>query len=108
MGVDNLVEDLINKYKQLIYTQIEHGNDETVKILLIELESCNYMLNFLEDYRNLLKPLHFNSKNEKAKFILNTIQAAVNNLPYKEDHEFLFKKACKKTLTWLFWTLKQN
>ena len=36
MGVDNLVEDLINKYKQLIYTQIEHGNDETVKLLLIE------------------------------------------------------------------------
>ena len=48
-----LVEDLINKYKQLIYTQIEFGNDETVKQLLIELESCNYMLNFLEDYIGL-------------------------------------------------------
>lgn len=105
-----MIEKLILKYKSLILAQLESEDcdDDRMKDLLIELESCNYMLHFNEDFEPFLNTLKFKNKKDKAKFELNTIQAAVNNLPWKEDHEYKFKKACRKTLTWLFWTLKSG
>ena len=110
------MEEYIDSYKRLIYTQIEELDDSTKEgkdkfnDFIIELEACNYILMVCKD----LEKLNSNKiiykdkgKNVKLRYQLNVVKNFIRHMPYKNEHEIMFKKNANKVLQWLFFTIKE-
>ena len=110
------MEEYVTAYKQLIYVQIENLDESTKEgkdkfnDFMIELEACNYIILVSED----LEKLNSNKitykdkgKNVKLRYQLNVVKNFIRHMPYKNEHEIMFRKNANKVLQWLFFTIKE-